>query len=270
MSRGPGLFRVAGAVAKVTFREILGDRILYGVLVLAVLFLGLAVLGTQLSFVSPERLIIDFGLAALGVSGALLGIFLGSSSLNREFERRTIQVALSHPIGRGQFLFGKFLGVVLALGVNWLLLGLVFTLVAGLFSVGGFGSFLGRLDGALGAAFFLLYLQGAVLAAVALLFSTYSSTLVSAFVTFGIFLVGSSVTDLGSIASKSESPTLRAVAWTVVRAVPNLEYFNLREKVSYNLPLASGLVPVSVLYALAWMGACLILASFLVRTKDAP
>ena len=78
------------------------------------------------------------------------------------------------------------------------------------------------------------------------------------------------MTDLGSIASKSESSTLRAVAWTVVRAVPNLEYFNLREKVSYDLPLAPGLVPVSMLYALAWMGACLVLASFLVRTKDTP
>ncbi len=264
----PSSWPVARAVARVTFLEILRDRVLYNVMLIAVLLLGLALLASQLGFVNADRVVLDVGVSATNLSCALLGIFLGASVLNREFERRTIHVALSHPVSRPQFLAGKYLGVALAVAVNWALLcGVFLLLYAGLADLKA-SLLLARLGGALGAALFLLLLQGWVAAALAMAFSAYSSTAVSALLALGCYLVGNNVSELQAIAARSTSPGLKTLAALVGHGMANFEVFNLKDKVTYDLPVGGSLLVWTALYAGLWIGIAILAASVLVRTKE--
>ncbi len=126
---------VMGAVGRVTFFEIIRDKVLYNVLVCAVLLFGVGFLASRLTFIQPERVVLDFGLASVAISCAMIGIFTGATLMGKEFERRTIYVALSRPISKSQFVFGKFFGLNVVILVNWVLLSVSF--IAVLLATGG-------------------------------------------------------------------------------------------------------------------------------------
>lgn len=111
------------AIALNTFREAVRDRILLGVVGLAsgVLLFSLA-LG-ELSLDQQRRVVEDVGLASISLFSVVVAIFLGSSLLYKEIERKTLYVILPRPIHRWEFLVGKHLGIALT--------GFVFVMVMG-------------------------------------------------------------------------------------------------------------------------------------------
>ena len=50
--------------------------------------------------------------------GVFIAIFVGVGLVYKEIERRTIYAVFSKPVGRGEFLVGKYLGLCLTLLVN--------------------------------------------------------------------------------------------------------------------------------------------------------
>ena len=100
------------AITLNTFREAVRDRVLYGVLgfATAVLFFTLAL--SELSLHEQRRVVTDVGLASISLFSVLIAIFLGSSLLYKEIERKTLYVILPKPIGRTEFLLGKYFGIV--------------------------------------------------------------------------------------------------------------------------------------------------------------
>jgi ABC-type transport system involved in multi-copper enzyme maturation permease subunit len=100
-----------------TFREAVRDRVLNGMLgiALAVLFFSLAL--AELSLDQQRRIVLDIGLASISLFSVVMAIFLGSSLLYKEIERKTLYVILPKPIRRHEFLLGKYFGIVLTVGV---------------------------------------------------------------------------------------------------------------------------------------------------------
>jgi len=103
-------------VAGATFREAVRDRVLFIVLAFAeALILGSRVLG-WLSIEDELKMVQDFSLKGLSVVGLLLAMLVGAGSIAREVERRTVYTVLSRDCARGEFVIGKFAGLV---GVMW-------------------------------------------------------------------------------------------------------------------------------------------------------
>lgn len=101
------------AIALNTFREAVRDRVLYGVLGFAVFVLLFALALAELSLGQEERVVADVGFASISLFSVVIAIFLGSSLLYKEIERKTLYVILPKPIARGEFLVGKYLGILL-------------------------------------------------------------------------------------------------------------------------------------------------------------
>lgn len=99
------------AITLNTFREAVRDRVLYGVLgfACAVLFFTLAL--AELSLHDQARIVTDVGLASISLFSVMIAIFLGSSLLYKEIERKTLYVILPKPIRRTEFLLGKYFGI---------------------------------------------------------------------------------------------------------------------------------------------------------------
>lgn len=105
------------AVAINTFREAVRDRVLYGVLGIATFVLLFTLVLAEVSLDQQRRIVLDVGLASISVFSVLVSIFLGSSLLYKEIERKTLYVILPKPIERYEFLLGKYFGIVLTVGV---------------------------------------------------------------------------------------------------------------------------------------------------------
>jgi ABC-type transport system involved in multi-copper enzyme maturation permease subunit len=255
--------RVVTAVASVTFREILRDKILYNTLVISVLLFGVGVLASKLTFVEPGRVVLDFGLVGVAVSSGLLGTMVGAGMLAREFERRTILVALTRPITRLQFILGKFTGLKWVLIMNSLLLSAGYLLVLRYLGAGASG-----FTPTLAWALVLLALQSLVLAALAVFFSTFSTTSLSVVMTLGMYFVGINCSQIRMLALKQDSAPLRWLLDGVAAAVPNFEYFNLGLKVTYGLPVSGRFIGLGLAYGSAWILLLLVLSGLLLERRE--
>src|SRR5207244_377471 len=106
--------RVA-AIARNAFREAVRDRVLYNLVVFALLLIAGAIFLGELSAGQEAKIIVDLGLSAILLFGVFIAIFVGVGLVYKEIERRTLYAILSKPIGRGEFLLGKYLGLCLTL-----------------------------------------------------------------------------------------------------------------------------------------------------------
>lgn len=262
--RRPSGWIVAKAVGRVTASEVLRDKVLYNIILCAVLLLAVGFLASRLTFLHPDRVILDFGVSAVNISCAMIAIFTGASLLGREFERRTISVALSHPISRSQFVLGKFLGIAAVIGLNWFLLSATFLAIYAMASPAGIQSF----SGTLGLALFFIYLQSVLISAVAILFSTFSTTSLSVIFAIGVYLIGNNVSQIRWVASRLKEGVGRGLLNGVSYLLPNFEYFNLGTKVTYGIPVTWQFTLTSVAYAAVAVALVLALAGLLVQQRE--
>jgi len=113
------------AVAVNTFREAVRDRVLHGVLGLALAFLVCTLAFAELSLDQQRRVVLDLGLSSISLFSVIMSVFLGSSLLYKEIERKTLYVILPKPIRRHEFLLGKYFGIVLTVTVFVAIMGAV-------------------------------------------------------------------------------------------------------------------------------------------------
>ena len=100
-----------------TFREAVRDRVLYGMLGIATCVLVFTLVLAEISLDQNRRIVLDVGLASISIFSVLVTIFLGSSLVYKEIERKTLYVILPKPIRRYEFLLGKYFGIGLTVFV---------------------------------------------------------------------------------------------------------------------------------------------------------
>ncbi len=105
------------AVALNTYREAVRARILLGLFALSMATSAGSLVVASLSLHNEPRVVADLAAASASLYGVLVAIVLGSSSLYRELEHKTIFPILSRPIRRWEYLVGKYLGIWLTVAV---------------------------------------------------------------------------------------------------------------------------------------------------------
>jgi Cu-processing system permease protein len=261
--------RVVRAVAWVTLRELLRDRVLYAVLVGSILVFGVALLGSRLSAVTHHRLVLDFGFSAVSLSALALGLLSGSVLIGREVDRRTLQVAVARPVSRTLWLVGKFSGAAATLAISTASMALAWWLLQLLSSVVTRGE-AGLLVSPLlqSEAVLLAWLQGVMVVALAFLFAAFSTPTLSALLAFGVFVVGSNASQWDALARDSDvvftKISLTALGWVI----PRFELMQSTMSLSYGVGLPAEVVLAGVGYALAWSVAALAGAGWLLERRE--
>ena len=248
--------RVA-AIARNTFREAVRDRVLYNLVLFVLLLTGGAVFLGELSAAQEAKIIVDMGLSAMLLFGVFIAIFVGVSLVYKEIERRTIYAIFAKPVGRGEFLAGKYLGLCLTLAVNVAVMGAGVALAL-CYVRGGWHP----LALSIWPAVALVYVELMILVAVALLFSSFSTPALSALMTFAVFVIGHFGAGLKGLAETSGGAA-RVLFAALYYLLPNLSNY------AYITAAAHGRTPAAadflggVAYGLAY-SAVLLAASALV------
>ena len=243
--------RVA-AIARNAFREAVRDRVLYNLVLFVLLLTAGAIFLGELSGGQERKVIVDLGLSAMLLFGVFISIFVGVGLVYKEIERRTIYAIFSKPVGRGEFLLGKYLGLCLTLFVNVVVMGAGVSLALVYVSRGG-----DPLAINIWPAILMIYVELMILTSIALLFSTFSSPALSALLTFFVFIIGHFSADLKSLATSTASMSARWLFTGLYYLLPNLSNY------SYITPAAHGQTPgamgilAAILYAAIYIAVVL-------------
>ena len=239
------------AIASNTFREAVRDRVLYNLIGFAVLMAGASILVGQISIDIEKLVVVNLGLTVVSLFGVVIAIFIGIGLVSKEIDKRTLYTVLSRPVQRWEFILGKFFGLAGTLAVN------AACMAAGVFlSLLYVAHHLERADGSVLVALYFIVLQFVMVTALALLFSSFSSPLLSAVFAFALFVIGSFSADLRGFAAMSKGVThwlITAIAYIV----PNFSALNVISSVAHGEPVAGRLILVNTAYSLLYAGMVL-------------
>ena len=242
-----------------TYRETVRERVLYNLVFFAILMTLSGLLLGQLSIRQDEKIVKDIGLASMDAFGSLIAIFIGVGLVSKEIERRSLYPLLAKPLGRGEFLLGKFAGLGFTLLVN-----------IGLMAVGLFLTLLvthRSADLRLLIAIYGIYLGLVLTVAIALFFSALaSSSLLASVWTVCLVMAGRYSEVIRNMRQVTEVPPWLAQA--LYLALPNFRNFDVKDRVVYGQAVAGDELVTITLYALIYSGVLLGAASLAFRSRD--
>ncbi len=248
-------------IARNTFREAVRDRVLYNLVLFVLLITASAIFLGELTAGQEARTIVNLGLSAMLLFGSFISIFVGVSLVSKEIERRTIYAIFSKPIGRGEFIVGKYLGLSLTLLVNVLIMGVGVSLA--LLYVGG-----GSLAFSIWGAIFLIFLELTILTAVAILFSSFSSPTLSALLTFFIFIIGHSSASLKDFAANLGSSFTKVFFDVLYYVLPNLSFYGFITNAAHGDAPPLQMTIGATLYALCYVAVLLAVTNLIFSRRN--
>jgi hypothetical protein len=256
------------AIALNTFREAVRQRVMYGILVVALaLNLFSLVLG-EMSLHEEARVARDVGLGGVSLFGSLIAIVLGVSLLYGEIQKRTIHTIVSKPIARFEFVLGKYLGMAATLALLVVVFAIELFVILQLQDV--------AFDARLTKALVLAGFEVLVVAAIAILFSTFSTPFLAGIFTFGLFFVGRVTPEMRAAAEGAKNEVIRDVCKAALQVVPDLHLFSISgselagQHVSVHVGdfVSWGYVGVAAGHAALYVGLLLVLAILIFSRRD--
>jgi ABC-type transport system involved in multi-copper enzyme maturation permease subunit len=265
--------RVVAAIAVNVFRESVRDKVLYNLVLFAVVMIGASFLIGQLTAGQDIKIIKDLGLSAISVFGLFIAVFIGIGLVSKEVDKRSVYSLLAKPIRRPQFVFGKYCGLTLTLAVNVAVMAAALYVVL-VYMAWGVPKTTAQswdapaLDPALLKAVSLIFVELMLVTAIALFFSTFSTPMLSAAFTFGLFIVGHFSSDLRNFQDAVDSPAAARLARGLYWVLPNLAQFDIKADVVHGQPVPLGYMAVTVAYAACYIAMLLVISMFVFARRD--
>lgn len=247
------------AIATNTFREAIRDRILYLLLAFAILLIVCSQVLSLLTVGSEEKIVKDIGLASISLFGVATAIFVGVGLVFKEIEKRTVYTLVSKPIRRSQFILGKYFGLVMVLAVNLGIMTLCFYLLL---------AAKGWLDFGITRAIVLIFVELALVTAIAILFSSFSTPILSSLFTVTFYVIGHLSWGLLLLAEKIETGVGRQICHVLYYILPNLEWLNVKGQVVHGINVPMSQMLLATAYGISYTVIVLVLAVIVFRKRD--
>lgn len=265
--------RAIALVAGAVFRESVRDRVPYSMVLFAILLMAASYLISQLTAGQDMKIIKDLGLAAMSMFGLLIAVFLGIGLVSKEVERKSIFGLLAKPVTRTQFILGKYAGLVMTLVINLGVMTLAFYAVLAYLDYSASDSVRAgwpapAMDPRLLIAVALILAELALITALVLFFSTFSSPLLAALLTLGLWVAGHFNADLRNFGAVVDSEAAIAIARGLYYVLPNLAPFDVKAEAVHGLPIGARQIAFTMLYAAVYASMLLAAAIAVFRRRD--
>ena len=247
-------------IAHNTYREATRDRVMAGMIVAGIVLLAVTQIAIPLAMGEGTRLTTDLGLSAISFIGLGAVLLVGTSLVAKELERRTVYNLLARPISRPSYLIGKWAGLSAALWTVAAALGLALWITLTMRGAADRGL-------AILEATYLAGLELTLVTAIAVLFSSLSTPVLSALYTLGLYLVGVWSDDLRQFATHFTAP-LSAMVRIAADLAPNLPIFNMRTLAAAGTPTTPLHLALATGYAIVYVGCALSLAAAAFESRD--
>jgi len=247
-------------IALNTYRETVRDKVLYNLVLFALIMIGSSYILSQISIYQEVKIIKDLGLASIAVFGSVIAVFIGIGLVSKEMDKRTVYSLLPKPVSRTHFILGKYFGLCLTLAVN------VTIMTAGFYALLFVHSRI--FEPSLLKAIYLIYFELAILTALALLFSTFTSAILSGVLTGFLYVVGHFSADLKHFDTVVNSGFLPQLTQVIYYLVPNLRNFDVKSRVVSGDAVPFSLLGYSTAYGMLYISILLVLAVVIFNRRN--
>lgn len=216
------------AIASNGFREVIRDRVLYLIGFFALLLIVALRLLPEIAATTENKILIDFGLAIINLLGVIVAVFVGTGLINKEIEKRTVLVLIPKPLLRAEFIIGKHLGLSGVLAVLVVTMTVIYLLVLSL----------SRIEYPLGTILvstLYMLIELCLIAAVALMFGVFTSSLLASLLAFGVYLMGILSPDILKLGSLSRNSNIQSLIQGLYLVLPDLSRLNLKNDAVYGI-----------------------------------
>ena len=249
-----------GAIAGITFKEAKRDRILYLLFFFAAVGIVASRVLAVLTVGDRIKIIKDVGLASISIFGILMAILIGTGLVYKEIDKKTIYTLLAKPLHRAEFILGKFLGLVLTLFVMTAAMTVIFLAIVYAHTL--------KVETGLLVAVVYIFIELVLITAVAILFSSFSTPILSSLFALGFTLIGHLSWGLELILKKMQPGTGRSLVRALSMILPDLENFNFKTEVVHGLPIPPGIPLSAFFYGVFYTAFILGLAVLIFRRRD--
>jgi ABC-type transport system involved in multi-copper enzyme maturation permease subunit len=248
------------AIAINTFKEAVRNKIFYLLIVFGILSALSSKIVSLLTIGDMVKVLKDVGLAAINFFSVLIAVFTGINLVYKEIEKKTIYNIVSKPISRSTFIIGKFFGLAYTLLVALVSMALIFFFFLYI-SVGEF-------DARILVYFALLYMELLIITAISLLFSSFSTPILSSIFTISLYLIGHVLWTFNLFTMHLKTPFEKMAAYFFYYILPNLDKYNLKHVVVMKTEIDYYQVLNAGLYAVVYITAVLILAILIFKKRE--
>jgi Cu-processing system permease protein len=251
------------AIASHVFREVIRDRVLYLIGLYAIILMVATVLLPEVAIGTEDKMILDLGLAAMGVLGLVVAIFVGTGLINKEIEKRTVLVLMAKPVSLTEFIVGKHLGLSAVLAVLVAAMTVIYLIVL----------LINRATFPLGSillSILFLFFELCLIVAVAILFGVFTSSLLATLLTFGIYLMGHLSPDLIKLGQLSKNPNIERFSQGLYLVLPDLSKLDLKNQAVYGIEVLPNpeMLFFNAVYALVYIVLLLAIAIMIFSRRE--
>ena len=248
------------AIAYNTFKEAARNKVFYLLTAFGIFFALSSRVVSMLTIGDEIKVLKDVGLAAIHFFSVLVAIFTGINLVYKEIEKKTIYNILSKPISRSSFILGKFFGLAVTLLTALSAMAVIFFFFLFIAS--------GEFDHMILVYFGLLYMELLVITAISLLFSSFSTPILSSIFTVCLYLIGQVLWAFNLFTEYLKTPFQKILAYAVYYLLPNLDKFNIKGEVVMKTGIDSFQILAAFLYAVVYITAVLILAILIFNKRE--
>jgi len=265
-----------GAISWVTFKEAVSQP-LFLILTLVGLFALFIFLYIPYHTLGEDiKLVITQGLTLIKLMAVFLAVWTASFSVAEELEGKTALMILAKPVSRREFILGKYVGVVLAVTLIFLILGFFFLNTVSYKVVFDARESAKDIPSAWDCtrqviatlpSFALSFFETMILAAIAIAISTRLSLLPNLTICLAVYVIG----HLAPMIVQSSVGQIAFVAFVADLAcavLPVLEHFNMETNVAMDQPPTWWYVFCTAIYAVMYSGLAIVFGLFLFEDRD--
>ncbi len=264
------------AIARTTAKEAMSQPLFYVLLAIGVFGLVLFPFIPYNTLGEDIKMVKDEGLTLIMVLSIIFALWTASVSIADEIEGRTALTLLSKPVGRRQFILGKFLGILVPVAIMFIVLGAVF-----LASVSFKTAYDPRENGSpeatalecwtemvqIAPGLTLALMETIVLTAISVAISTRLPMMANMVICFAIYALGHLVPLLANSAV-GKSEFVQFVADLQATIFPVLDHFNISAGISAGVPLPWTYIGWDALYCLLYSTVAMLVALLLFEDRD--
>ncbi len=217
-------------IAKNVFREVIRDRVLYLIVFYGVIMAVATQLLPQIAANTQDKILLDLGIAAIGLLGLLIAVFVGTGLVNKEIEKRTVFVLIAKPISAAEFIVGKHWGLTAVLA------DLVIAMTAVFFAILTLQNIPFPLPSLALAALFQI-LELSLITAVAILFGVLTSPILAMLLTISVYLMGHLSRDLLALGKLVPNQIFQQATNILYLILPDLARLDWKNQAVYGMAL---------------------------------
>jgi ABC-type transport system involved in multi-copper enzyme maturation permease subunit len=249
------------AVGTNVFREIFRERVLYVAGLFGIAFVIAVLLLNEVSGGAEGKISLDVGLAGINLLGLTVTAFIGAGLINKEIEKKTALVLMAKPMSRAEFIVGKHLGLTTILGVLVVLMHLI------LFGVMAWRGIPFSWN-TLSISGLYVVLELSLLAAIALLFGVFTSSLVATVLTFAVYFMGHLSPNLVALSQSIKTESIKNIVTGIYLLFPDLSRLDLKNQAVYGLLPDAGTMALNAGYGVMYIVLLLAIASLIFSYRE--